>query len=460
MGVSFEEHDQFDLNEFKSDFERFAKVEHDFVDGSLVVTLSATFGYGKSTFFEMWKTDLENRRKTDESTPKCIIVNAWESDFLGDPFISILSQLTKIDLDDSGSGKMKERLGDALLYISLISGQVLKSVGNFDAIEVVEKYNKYKNSSLNKIDALKLYEDKAQALTQISDILEEHFGDKSHIKVYVMVDELDRCRPDYAVHFLETIKHLFNIHGIVFVLGVDVEHLKNTTRKLFGYDLVFEEYFRKFSHREVQLPTRGYESQRRLNKYYYEKYVVKSRHGYVFSKQGDERYFSLILSLFDTSPRSTEHVFRLYAHTTSDDSAHGNRFQAYYSLLVFFMCALFVLNKELFVKLTRSSESDEEVIKLFTSNSYRSLASENREVDSNILPVLIIIASRYYNTDADINAGFNYFKSIYLVSNELHIKRLMGSYNYDLSQLNGRIIENMGKAILRASTLVSSGIME
>ena len=34
-----------------------------------------------------------------------------------------------------------------------------------------------------------------------------------------MIDELDRCRPDYAITYLETIKHIFSIKGTAFVLA-------------------------------------------------------------------------------------------------------------------------------------------------------------------------------------------------------------------------------------------------
>ncbi|WAF58355.1 KAP family NTPase [Aeromonas caviae] len=36
---------------------------------------------------------------------------------------------------------------------------------------------------------------------------------------FILIDELDRCRPSYAVEMLETIKHIFDISGVVFVQG-------------------------------------------------------------------------------------------------------------------------------------------------------------------------------------------------------------------------------------------------
>ena len=53
-----------------------------------------------------------------------------------------------------------------------------------------------------------------------------------HYPLVVMIDELDRCRPSYAVEFLETAKHLFDVDRIVFVLAVNREQLAHAVRAL------------------------------------------------------------------------------------------------------------------------------------------------------------------------------------------------------------------------------------
>ena len=75
--------------------------------------------------------------------------------------------------------------------------------------------------------------------------------------ILVIIDELDRCRPNYAIEFLETIKHLFDIRGLVFVIGVDKGQLASSAKALFGQELVFDEYYRKFAHRNVNLPVKS-----------------------------------------------------------------------------------------------------------------------------------------------------------------------------------------------------------
>src|SRR6185369_6813478 len=91
--ITFEEYDKLGLKPFSQKLEKFLMVEHDFVEGSLVVSLDAPFGAGKTTFLSMWKSDLEKRRETEGTVPKTVMINAWESDYCGDPLLSIVNGL-------------------------------------------------------------------------------------------------------------------------------------------------------------------------------------------------------------------------------------------------------------------------------------------------------------------------------------------------------------------------------
>ena len=74
--LTFETNDKLDLKPFSAKLEKFMIVEHDFVDGSLVISLNAPFGAGKTTFLSMWKSDLDKRRAIDPKIPKAITINA------------------------------------------------------------------------------------------------------------------------------------------------------------------------------------------------------------------------------------------------------------------------------------------------------------------------------------------------------------------------------------------------
>src|ERR1017187_7496557 len=93
--LTFEATDKLGLKPFSEKLEKFLIVEHDFVEGSLVVSLNAPFGAGKTTFLSMWKSDLDKRRESNSAIPKAITINGWESDYCGDPLLSIVNELIK-----------------------------------------------------------------------------------------------------------------------------------------------------------------------------------------------------------------------------------------------------------------------------------------------------------------------------------------------------------------------------
>jgi len=109
--------------------------------------------------------------------------------------------------------------------------------------------------SLSK-DLLSEYTKNKGAITEfkknISTILSNDGEDAT--KLYFFVDELDRCRPTYAIELLERIKHLLNIDGVVFILAMDKEQLSHGVKAVYGNDFESIGYLRRFIDIEYSLP--------------------------------------------------------------------------------------------------------------------------------------------------------------------------------------------------------------
>lgn len=82
---SFTSTDAFGWKTFAQTVEKFLLTERSFVEGSLVLSFNAPFGTGKTTFLEMLKNDLEDRRRDNQELPLPILLNAWEEDYCGSP---------------------------------------------------------------------------------------------------------------------------------------------------------------------------------------------------------------------------------------------------------------------------------------------------------------------------------------------------------------------------------------
>ena len=101
--------------------------------------------------------------------------------------------------------------------------------------------------------AIAHYQKDKAAVAEFREGLQALASDSSKPLV-VLIDELDRCRPDYAVRMLERIKHLFGVDGVVFVLGIDRVQLGHSVRSMFGQEMDVDGYLRRFIDLSCPLP--------------------------------------------------------------------------------------------------------------------------------------------------------------------------------------------------------------
>lgn len=69
-----------------------------------------------------------------------------------------------------------------------------------------------------------------------------------------MIDELDRCRPNFAIETLEIIKHYFNRKNVIFLIALDIEQLSHSVSTLYGQNMDSEGYLRRFFDLTLNLP--------------------------------------------------------------------------------------------------------------------------------------------------------------------------------------------------------------
>jgi hypothetical protein len=79
-------------------------------------------------------------------------------------------------------------------------------------------------------------------------------GARGDAKLVFIIDELDRCRPDFALDILERIKHFYNVDSVVFFLSVNMEQLSTSIKYSYGADIDASGYLRKFFNLRVAVP--------------------------------------------------------------------------------------------------------------------------------------------------------------------------------------------------------------
>lgn len=231
--------------------------------GSFVLALDASWGSGKTTFLEMWKV------KLSQAGHACLYLNAWQNDFAQDPLIAIIGELTKAIEDfakQSGETEsaLKEQMektrqfAQSLLKRLLPLGIKIITHGLLDIKEAaIEKAIVHATSSAGE-DLIKNYEKGKSEIENfreaIGDLANQVASLNPSAKVVIIIDELDRCRPTYAIELLERVKHLFDASGVVFILGIDRSQLNHSIRSLYGSEFDASGYLRRFIDVDYRLP--------------------------------------------------------------------------------------------------------------------------------------------------------------------------------------------------------------
>ncbi|WP_285907085.1 KAP family P-loop NTPase fold protein [Pseudodesulfovibrio pelocollis] len=246
--------------------------------GNFVMTVSSPWGTGKTTFVRMWKAYLESK-----GCP-CVLFNAWEHDFAENPFLTFIAEMHSQLRMVQGKGKKTrtvalnelKKVGKKLFprLISLgtkgllgVSVDVEKLLGEDFGKGLSEALSgsleAYASDVMEKHDATKELVNKFKAeLTKVV----KSFGDKP---LFFFVDELDRCKPTYAVELLEAVKHLFDVDGVIFILSLDREQLGHSVRAAYGDGIDADGYLRRFIDLEYRIPKPSNEAfVRQLSEYY------------------------------------------------------------------------------------------------------------------------------------------------------------------------------------------------
>ncbi len=352
--------DLFGLKDFATRLEEFIAVEHEYIEGGLVIALSSSFGSGKSTFLNMWKHSLENRGDST-STPLVIELNAWESDYYGDPLFAIISSLIDKVIEE---GKSAENLISAAKdfgwFATAIGNQIAVKVTGVDALAAGEFAEKKKGEREDaeplSPDSFSIYQDRKKAMSALKEAIQT-FVHKYESQVLFLVDELDRCRPDYAISYLETIKHLFDVKGAVFLLAADRHQLECSAKTAFGADLIFDEYYRKFIHREVSLPEISNENYGNLASKYVSYFLERegTRNCYMRLETSDVENISELIRALKLTPRQIQEAFRILGHIFDTSEDRKGRLRWCLAAGSIMMAALKVGHSNMFARLGTQS---------------------------------------------------------------------------------------------------------
>lgn len=214
-----------------------------------VYSISAEFGIGKTFFCDRLQEVL-----TLDGIPVAKM-NIWEMDFYEDPLIPILIKIQevykkhhKFSTAAKWTWKRIINFPRALFSATTATASQAGCGARFDFDKFIKTY-KNLNQKTEIYGEYKKYEKELKLLKGFL----QSWAKETKKPIIIIIDEMDRCRPDYAVKTLEVLKHFFDIQGFVFVLALDEKQLETSVKCLFGTEN-FDGYKRKFINNSFLLP--------------------------------------------------------------------------------------------------------------------------------------------------------------------------------------------------------------
>ncbi|WP_439821953.1 KAP family P-loop NTPase fold protein [Pseudomonas sp. HLG18] len=226
-----------------------------------VLNVNSPWGSGKSFFLERWKADLGKEHV-------CVLFNAWETDYAADPLVALITCIEQqikdnLDVTATEAGRRAVDVGSDVLRkaVPLIAkGLIKKFVGvDFDDLLGEEGGENAADSVKDLVASLindqsktsrHVEEFKAAVIKRLEQAAENNNLSKP---AFIFIDELDRCRPTYAIELLERIKHFFELEDCRFVIASDSKQLAHSIRAVYGQGFSSERYLNRFFDAEFNL---------------------------------------------------------------------------------------------------------------------------------------------------------------------------------------------------------------
>lgn len=252
------------------------EINSKYEEESYKIGLYGEYGSGKSYFLNSFREFIQSKEIQDKedfkmnNEFKIININAWKDDFLHEPILSIgLSIMEEIKKDFEKNKRIGKKINNKIKDIWNITKSFGKNILPFAAktgINIILDKLHYNQKELKELigtalepsfldklneynteELYKNYSNYKKQIESIKDGLKEYIeklGENK--KLLIIVDELDRCRPDYAIEFLESINHIFSVKDLIFLFAIDNKSLKSAFSVVYGNELNFDGYIKKF----------------------------------------------------------------------------------------------------------------------------------------------------------------------------------------------------------------------
>ena len=284
---------------------------------SYVMALDSAWGTGKSFFIDLLIQDIE-----EQDNIFVVKYNAWANDYCDNAFNPLIYDIldadclkfsTETEADIQNAKKLLKSAFDVgKVFTKGLINEAIKNKTGVDVEkaldEAIKSSKDFKSFMLREIPNLNELNEQRDAFNELKTYLSNatEWMQEDAKKLVVIIDELDRCKPTFAIQTLEIVKHIFDVNNIVFLFAVDIEQLSHSVSTIYGQEFDSVGYLCRFFDYIAKLPNPKIE-----------KFISHKLEEVGFDRQNPEiirahEYICELVRFFNLSLRDIDTVMQSY----------------------------------------------------------------------------------------------------------------------------------------------------
>ena len=332
---TFDTHDEFNRKPIAENIIKLLTLP---IDLSPMV-IDGGWGTGKTEFCQKLIRLMEQQQLNYQP----VYIDAFRSDHSGEPLLALLAEIIKTCTPEDTDEQPSEQRKNITRKVAKAAGFVMKTVAKAavghvlkqNTDDLAEEFQQIMNGDQDADSLAETVTDAAVTIAShtidatVEALLKEQIEAEKNLEtlkacltelaadkpIILFIDELDRCRPDYAVDMLEVIKHVFDIENVKVVLVTNTKQLRATINHRYGVEVDAQKYLDKFLKYSFALPEKVVaqtEQYRVWVSIHHFKQLIKGRDigGVLFSGYGVMECINEMIKRNNLSLRETERLVR------------------------------------------------------------------------------------------------------------------------------------------------------
>lgn len=209
---------------------------------ALSFAIDGEWGVGKSFVLDLLCEKLKDEQSEETNTNRFIVFryNSWEYDYYEEPIIAIVSSMQD-ELEKNNPTIFLDKAKETAARVAILNFQkiVQALVKNNTGIDISGVFDDLqKDKQIDSLSPLKA------AIVELRNSITEIANNAT---VVIVIDELDRCIPEYVIKVLNRCNHLFDgIDNIQLVFAINNKQIEHSVATIFGESIEYKKYIKKF----------------------------------------------------------------------------------------------------------------------------------------------------------------------------------------------------------------------